>query len=325
MASWKFAPALAAGNTVVLKPASETPLTALLFARDLRRGGPPGGRLQRGAGPGATAGAALVAHPGVDKISFTGATGSGKRIMRAAADTVKRVSLELGGKSPNIVFADADLDAAVRGAPERHLLRQGRGLRGGLRGCWSTQACTTSWSSSSPSGQKTLLPGDPLDKKTRLGRARLEAAAGDACCVRREREARRARSSSRAARRATVNGKGYFFEATVFDGVTPEMTIAREEIFGPVLAVLDFDDEERGRRARQPVDLRPRRRRLDPRRRQGAPRGPRHPRRHGLDQHLQPLRPGRPFGGYKESGFGRELGRTALEEYTETKTVWIAL
>ena len=131
-AMWKIAPALALGNTVVLKPASVTPLTALIFAELLAEAGLPPGAFNVVPGPGAVVGQAMAEHPGIDKISFTGETETGKAILRAAAGTVKRVSMELGGKSPNVVFADADLDAAAKGAINAHLLRQGRALLGRL-------------------------------------------------------------------------------------------------------------------------------------------------------------------------------------------------
>ena len=146
LATWKVAPALAAGNTVVLKPAALTPLTALLFAELRAEAGLPAGRLQRRAGPGRQGGQALVRHPGVDKIAFTGSTEVGQAIMRAAAGTMKRVTLELGGKSPNIVFADADLEAAVRGAATGIFYSKGEVCAAGSRLLVEQRSTTSSWS-----------------------------------------------------------------------------------------------------------------------------------------------------------------------------------
>ncbi len=323
IAGWKFAPALAAGCTVVLKPASETPLTALLMGEIFQEAGLPAGAFNVVPGHGSTAGAALVRHPGVDKISFTGSTAVGQRIMRDAADTVKRLTLELGGKSPNIVFDDADLAAAVRGAQNGIFYGKGEVCAAGSR-LLVHRKVKDQVVEQLAERTRTLVPGDPFDKKTRLGaivsRQQQESvlqyiATGSA-------EGATLVAGGKA---ATVNGKGYFVEATVFDAVKPDMTIAREEIFGPVLAVLGFDDEEEAvALANQSMyglaagiwsrDV-------------GRAHRVAHAIRAGTVwvNTYNMYDPGAPFGGYKASGFGRDLGRVALDGYTETKSVWIAL
>jgi len=323
LASWKFAPALAAGCTVVLKPASETPLTALLMAEVMEAAGLPAGAFNVIAGDGKTAGAALVRHPGVDKIAFTGSTAVGQGIMREAAGTPKRVSLELGGKSPNVVFADADVAAAVKGAQNAIFYGKGEVCAAGSR-LVVERTVHDQVVEQLAARAKKLVPGDPFDKNTRLGavvsRKQQQTVLGYI-------EKGRAEGAALVAggKAATVNGKGYFVEATIFDGVKPEMTIAREEIFGPVLAVLAFDDVEEGiALANQSM--------------------------YGLAAGIwtrdvskahrvaRALKAGTvwvntynlydssaPFGGYKASGFGRDLGREGLDGYLETKTVWIGL
>jgi aldehyde dehydrogenase (NAD+) len=323
LASWKFAPALAAGCTVVLKPASETPLTALLFAEVAEAAGFPPGAFNVVAGDGRTTGAALVRHPGVDKIAFTGSTAVGQGIMREAANTLKRVTLELGGKSPNIVFADADLDAAVKGAQTAIFYGKGEVCAAGSR-LVVERAVHDQVVEQLAARARKLVPGDPFAKTTRLGavvsKQQQQTVLGYVETGRRE-----GAELVAGGRAATVNGKGYFVEATVFDRVTPEMTIAREEIFGPVLAVLTFDDLEEGiRLANQSMyglaagiwtrDV---------------------SKAHRVARAIQAgtvwvntynlYDSAAPFGGYKASGFGRDLGREGLDGYLETKTVWVGL
>jgi acyl-CoA reductase-like NAD-dependent aldehyde dehydrogenase len=322
LASWKFAPALAAGCTVILKPASETPLTALAMADIMQQAGFPPGAFNVLPGGGSTVGASLVKHPGVDKIAFTGSTEVGKQIMRDAAATLKRVTLELGGKSPNIIFADADLKAAVRGAQNGIFYGKGEVCAAGSR-LLVERSVHDQVVDELAARTKKLVPGDPFDKNTRLGAvvskkqqqsvlSYIEAGKKEAKLV-------------AGGNPATVNGKGYFVEATVFDQAAPGMKIVDEEIFGPVLAVLTFDGVDEGiRLANQTM--------------------------YGLAAGLwtkdiqkahrvaQAIRAGTvwintynsydssaPFGGYKASGFGRDLGREALEGYTEVKTVWVGL
>ncbi len=323
IASWKFAPALAAGCTVVLKPASETPLTALLFGEIALEAGLPPGAFNVVAGGGSTAGAALVRHPDVDKISFTGSTEVGRGIMRATADTNKRITLELGGKSPNIVFADADLKAAARGVQTGIFYGKGEVCAAGSR-LLVERAVHDPLVELLAEGARKLTPGDPLDKNTRLGALVSKRQQANVLGYI---ERARAEGATLVAGGHAVKpgGRGHFFEATVFDGVTPEMTIAREEIFGPVLAVLSFDDVEHGLRlANETIyglaagiwtrDI------------AKAHRAARAVRAGTVWINTYNFYdPGAPFGGFKASGFGRDLGTDALDGYLETKTVWVGL
>jgi aldehyde dehydrogenase (NAD+) len=323
IASWKFAPALAAGCTVVLKPASETPLTALLFAELALEAGFPPGAFNVVAGGGSSAGAALVRHPDVDKISFTGSTEVGRQIMKMAADTNKRLTLELGGKSPNIIFADADLKAAVRGAQTGIFYGKGEVCAAGSR-LLVEASVHDQVVEQLAAGAKKLTVGDPLDKNTRLG-ALVSKKQQDTVLGYIKRGVDEGAVLVAGGKAAQANGKGYFVEATVFDQVTPAMTIAREEIFGPVLAVLSFDDFEQGvALANRTIyglaaglwtkDI------------QKAHRAARAIRAGTVwINSYNYYDAGAPFGGFKASGFGRDLGRDALDGYLETKTVWVGL
>src|SRR5213593_767441 len=244
IASWKFAPALAAGCTVVLKPASETPLTALLFAEIALEAGLPPGAFNVVTGGGSTAGAALVRHPDVDKISFTGSTEVGRQVMRMAAETNKRVTMELGGKSPNIIFADADLKAAVRGAQTGIFYGKGEVCAAGSR-LLVEQSVHDQVVEQLVERAKKLTPGDPFDRNTRLGAivSKRQQEAVLSYIAAGEKEGARLVAGGKPAK---VNGKGYYIEATVFDGAKPGMKIVDEEIFGPVLSVLTFADEAEG-------------------------------------------------------------------------------
>ena len=322
-AMWKIAPALALGNAVVLKPASVTPLTALLFAELLMEAGLPPGAYNVLPGPGAVVGAAMAEHPGIDKISFTGETETGKSILRAAAGSVKRVSMELGGKSPNVVFADADLDAAAKGAINAIFYGKGELCSAGSR-LLVEESIHDALMEKVVDRAKKMTPGDPLNPKTRLGSLVSEK--------QRENVERYVESGKRegaklvaGGNRASIDGKGAFFEATVFDGVTPEMTIAREEIFGPVLATLTFKDESEAvtignstiyglAAAVWTRDIKKALRAA-----KALKAGTVWINAYNLYD------PGLPFGGYKESGFGRERGRYALEEYTQVKSIWVDL
>jgi len=324
LATWKVAPALATGNTVILKPASQTPLTALaLGALALEVGFPPG-VLNVVTGAGATVGQALVEHPGIDKIAFTGDTSTGKGIMRSAADTLKHLTLELGGKSPNIVFADADLDAALRGATMGIFYGKGEVCAAGSR-LLVDASIRDEFIEKVAARARKMVPGDPLDPKTRLGaissKAQLERVLNYVEIAKRE----GAQLVAGGARADIGTGKGFFMQPTVFASVTPEMTIAREEIFGPVLATIEFGDvDEAIARANQSMyglaaavwtrDVR---------------------KAHYVASKLKAgtvwvntynvYDAAAPFGGYKQSGFGRELGEHALDYYTQTKTVWVEL
>ena len=323
IASWKFAPALAAGCTIILKPASETPLTALLFAEVALEAGLPPGAFNVVSGGGSTAGAALVRHPDVDKISFTGSTEVGRQIMKMAADTNKRVTLELGGKSPNIIFADADLKSAVRGAQTGIFYGKGEVCAAGSR-LLVERSVHRQVIEQLADGAKKLTPGDPLDKNTRLG-ALVSKKQQETVLSYIKKGVDEGAQLVAGGNAVKPNGKGFFVEATVFDGVQPEMTIAREEIFGPVLAVLTFDDYEQGvTLANQTIyglaagiwtkDI------------QKAHRAAKAIRAGTVwINSYNFYDSGAPFGGFKASGFGRDLGREALDGYLETKTVWVQL
>jgi aldehyde dehydrogenase (NAD+) len=322
LASWKFAPALAAGCTVVLKPASETPLTALAMAEIMQQAGFPPGAFNVVCGGGSTVGAQLVRHPGVDKIAFTGSTAVGKEIMREAAATVKRVTLELGGKSPNIIFADADLKAAVRGAHNGIFYGKGEVCAAGSRLLVERSVHDQVVEELAERARK-LVPGDPLDRNTRLGpvvsKKQQEIVLGYIEAGKKEAKLIAGGNP------AKVNGRGYYVEATIFDDARPGMKIVDEEIFGPVLAVLTFDDLEEG------IEL-------ANRTMYGLAAGIWTRDIQKAHRVARAIKAGTvwvntynfydaaaPFGGYKQSGFGRELGREALEAYTEVKTVWVGL
>ncbi len=324
LTSWKVGPALAAGNTVIIKPASQTPLTALALADIARELGVPPGVINVVTGPGSTVGQMLVQHPGIDKIAFTGDTTTGKAIMKGSAETLKRITLELGGKSPNIVFPDADLDAAVRGATTGIFYGKGEVCAAGSR-LLVDKSIKNEFVDKVASRAKKMTPGDPLDPKTRLGaissKRQLENNLRYIAIATKE----GAQLVAGGARADIGTGKGYFLQPTVFDGVTPEMTIAREEVFGPVLAAIEFGDvDEAIARANDSQyglaaavwtkDIK---------------------KAHYVARKLQAgtvwintynvYDTAAPFGGYKQSGFGREMGMHALEHYTQVKTVWVDL
>ena len=323
LASWKLGPALACGNTVVLKPAEQTPLTALRLGELAAEAGFPAGVLNITTG-GPETGTALVAHPGVDKIAFTGSTVVGKEIMRSAADTLKRVTLELGGKSPNIVFADSDIDSAVKGAINGIFYGKGEVCNAGSR-LFLESKVQDEFLGKLVERTKKLVPGDPLDPKTRLGaivsQQQMQQILGYI-------ETGKSEGAQLiiGGKRATVgNGNGFFIEPTIFGGVKNDMAIAREEIFGPVLATLTFDDADQvAELANQnPYGL-------------AAAIWTRDIKQaHALSRRLKAgtvwintyglMDASLPFGGYKQSGFGRDLGAQALESYTEVKTVWLGL
>jgi acyl-CoA reductase-like NAD-dependent aldehyde dehydrogenase len=323
IASWKVAPALASGNAVILKPAEETPLTALLLGELALEAGFPPGILNVLPGRGPVTGKALVEHPGVDKIAFTGSTETGREIMRSAAGSLKKVSLELGGKSPNVVFADADLDAAARGALTGIFYGKGEVCAAGSR-LFVEEGVQDELMERLLAGSAKMIPGDPTEPRTRLGplvsREQQERVLGYIEAG--ESEGARLRTGGKAAK---VEGKGFFVEATIFDEVTEEMTIAREEIFGPVLAVQPFEnvDEAIAKANRTLFGLASGVWTRDI--------GKAH--RFARQVHAGTVwintynrfDSASPFGGYKQSGFGRDLGEHALHEYTQTKSVWVAL
>jgi acyl-CoA reductase-like NAD-dependent aldehyde dehydrogenase len=242
LASWKLGPALACGNTVVLKPAEQTPLSALRFGELALEAGLPAGVLNIVTG-GPETGAALVKHPGVDKIAFTGSTVVGKEIMRKSADTLKRVTLELGGKSPNIVFADSSMDAAVKGALNGIFYGKGEVCCAGSR-LFVEKKVEDEFLGKLVEYSKKIKLGDPLDPKTRLGALVSEKQMNTVLGYIQDGKNEGAKVLTGGSR-ASVNGDhGYFVEPTIFCGVKNDMKIAQEEIFGPVLATLAFNDIE---------------------------------------------------------------------------------
>ncbi|HJY87553.1 MAG TPA: aldehyde dehydrogenase family protein [Candidatus Acidoferrales bacterium] len=324
LASWKVAPALAAGNTVVLKPASWTPLTALRFAEICQEAGVPDGVVNVLTGPGSTLGKALVRHPGVAKVAITGETRTGQEILRDSADTLKRVTLELGGKSPNIVFADADLEAAVRGATIGIFYGKGEVCAAGSR-LFVEKKIHDDFMGRLVERAKKLQPADPLDPKTRFGALVSERQMQTVLGYIEKGKSEGARLVAGGERVRVGDGQGFFVQPTVFDGVRNDMTIAREEIFGPVLASIEFGEiEDAVRQANEtPYGL-------------AAAVWTRDiAKAHRMARRLQAgtvwintynnYDPAATFGGYKMSGYGRELGMHAIEHYTQVKSVWVNL
>ncbi len=324
LAAWKVAPALACGNAVILKPAEQTPLTAIRLGELATEAGFPPGVLNVVPGFGEEAGAALVAHPGVDVIAFTGSTAVGRIVARSAADTLKKVSLELGGKSPNIVFADADVGAAVRGATTGIFYGKGEVCAAGSR-VLVERSIYDDFVEQFTGRAVKMTVGDPMDASTRVGaivsEEQVERVMGYI-------EAGKSEGARLVVggERTTVEGKGNFVTATVFADVTNEMTIAREEIFGPVAAVIPFDGVDEaiaianateyglaagvwtrdvGKAVRIARDLQA-----------GTV---------WVNTYNQ-YDSASPFGGYKASGYGRDLGmQAALDKYTQVKSVWVAV
>jgi acyl-CoA reductase-like NAD-dependent aldehyde dehydrogenase len=324
LTSWKVAPALACGNTVIIKPASQTPLTALALAEIAQEVGIPAGVINVITGPGSKVGQMIVEHPGIDKIAFTGDTSTGKGIMKGSADTLKRITLELGGKSPNIVFPDADLDAAIRGATTGIFYGKGEVCAAGSR-LLVDKSIKNEFVDKVAARAKKMSPGDPMDPKTRLGAISSKKQLENDLRYIEIAKQEGARLVAGGGRADIGTGKGYFLQPTIFDGVTPDMTIAREEIFGPVLATIEFADvDEAIARANDSnyglaaavwtKDIK---------------------KAHYVARKLQAgtvwintynvYDTAAPFGGYKQSGYGREMSMHALEHYTQVKSVWVDL
>ena len=324
LAAWKVAPALACGNTVVLKPAELTPFTAIRMAELAIEAGLPAGAFNCVPGPGAVAGNALVRHAEVDKIAFTGSTEVGKQIMREAAGTVKKISLELGGKSPNIVYADADLDAAARGALTGIFYGKGEVCAAGSR-LLVEDSAADEMRTRILERTKKMVAGDPLDPKTRLGalvsKTQMER-------VLRYIEGGKSEGATllSGGARTPVNGKGYFVQPTVFEGVDREMTIAREEIFGPVLAMMTFSDGMTGAAELANATIYGLAAGIWTRDIKKALRTAREIRAGTVWINTYNMYDAAsPFGGFKQSGFGRDLGVHALEGYMQVKSVWVDL
>ncbi|HXS26220.1 MAG TPA: aldehyde dehydrogenase family protein [Steroidobacteraceae bacterium] len=321
MASWKLGPALASGCTVVLKPAEQTPITALRLAELIQEAGFPPGVVNIVTGYGETAGAAIVNHPGVDKVAFTGSTEVGKIINKAASDTVKRVSLELGGKSPVVVLPDADLNAVVGGAANAIFFNSGQVCTAGSRLFAHKKVFDQVLEGLSSAAQNIRL-GPGLDPKTEMGplvsKEQQERVLGYIDSGRKD-------GAKVVAGGEAPSSPGYFVKPTVLANVRPDMRVVREEIFGPVVVAQRFEDlDEIAALANDtPYGLAASVwsrdvsavHRLVPKIRAGTV---------WVNCHNF-VDPAMPFGGFKQSGFGRESGRAVFEMYTELKSVCIAI
>lgn len=321
MLAWKVAPALAAGNTIVLKPAEQTPLTALRFAELTREAGLPNGVFNLITGFGVGAGSSLVEHPDVDKIAFTGSVEVGKAIMHEAANTLKRVSLELGGKSPNIIFADSDLETAAKYALGGIFFNQGEMCTACSRIMVEASAYDEFMSVLTSRAAK-MVAGDPLHPKTRLGalisQQHLDRVLGYVDI------------GSKEGAKVTVGGgrigtKGFFMQPTVLENVTNSMRVAQEEIFGPVASVMKFDSIEdalsqaNGSQFGLAASVWTRDIKKAHKMAKALKAGT------VWINTISTTDNALPFGGFKHSGVGRELGKAAIDMYTETKSVWVDL
>jgi phenylacetaldehyde dehydrogenase len=318
IAAWKVAPALAAGNTVVLKPSEVTPLTALRLGELALEAGIPEGVLNVVPGFGADAGAALTAHPDVDKVSFTGSTTTGRAIMQAAVGNIKKLTLELGGKSPDIIFGDANLEQAIQGAADGIFYNQGEACAAGSR-IYAHRSVYDEVVAGVSKAAEAIKVGDGFDPSSFIGplvsKQHHEKVTGYVDLGREE--------GTVAAGGAYEKDGGYFVSPTVFTDVTDQSRVVREEIFGPVVSILPFDDtDEVIRRANDT--------------RYGLTAGVWTESMSTAHRMADALRAGTvwvncygvfdaamPFGGYKESGWGREMGGIVLDDYTESKTVCI--
>ncbi len=326
MAAWKLAPALAAGNTVVLKPAEQTPVGAMELAKLIQEAGFPEGVVNIVPGFGETAGAALAAHPGIDKVAFTGSTEVGKLIAKSAAGNLTKVSLELGGKAPNIVFADSDLDQAVAGAMMGIFYNQGQVCCAGSR-LFVEENIKEEFLGRLSDKAGKIAVGDPMNKGTQMGpqvsEEQLNKIKGYVDIAREE--GATVLAGGKPPQLDPAFQKGYFFSPTIFSEVKNSMRVAQEEIFGPVVSVISFNDEEDLiRQANDTVyglsagiwtrDI---------------------TRAHRFAKEIKAgvvwintynmFNAASPFGGYKQSGYGREMGRHALDLYTQVKSVWVDL
>jgi phenylacetaldehyde dehydrogenase len=321
MAAWKLAPALAAGCTVVLKPAEQTPLTALRLGELLLEAGVPDGVVNVVPGFGHTAGAALAAHPDVDKVAFTGSTEVGRMIVQASAGNLKKVSLELGGKSPNIIFADADVEAAIAGAASAIFFNQGEACTAGSR-LFVEEPIYDAVVSGVASVARGIKLGAGLDADTEMGPL-ISSEQRDRVCG--FLDAGRGDGVEVVCGGGRPEGAGYFVEPTVLTGTAPEMSVEAEEIFGPVVAIKPFKDTEDLVAAANDTIY-------------GLAAGvwtSDFSRAHRMARRLNAgsvwingyniLDPALPFGGFKQSGWGRENAREVLDLYTTVKTVCGAL
>ncbi|HKV56022.1 MAG TPA: aldehyde dehydrogenase family protein [Candidatus Binataceae bacterium] len=321
MAAWKLGPALACGNTVILKPAEQTPLTALRLGELITEAGLPDGVLNIITGFGPGAGSSIAEHPAIDKVAFTGSTEVGKLILQASAGNLKKVSLELGGKAPNIIFPDADLDQAVPTSMMGVYFNSGQVCCAGTR-IFVQRERYDEVVEKLANFSKNVSMGDPFDQKSTIGplvsREQFDRVKGYL-------EVGKKEGAKVSAGGEAGTGKGYFVKPTLFSGVNNEMRIAREEIFGPVGAAISFKDEGdavlQGNNTEYGLSAAVWTRDIS--------------RAHKVARSLKAgtvwvncynqLDPISPFGGYKQSGFGRELGKYAIDLYTQIKSVWMKL
>jgi aldehyde dehydrogenase (NAD+) len=320
MQSWKLAPALATGNTIVLKPAEQTPLSALRIGELILEAGYPPGVVNILPGFGPTAGAALAAHMDVDKVAFTGSTEVGRLVMTAAAQSnLKRVTLELGGKSPNIIFADTDIDAAVEGVHTGIFVNQGQSCCAGSRVFVEKKIYQEFVEKSAIRAAKRRV-GDPLDAATHQG-PQIDQSQFDRILGYIESGLKEGATIAHGGER--VGSRGYFIQPTVFADVRDDMKIAQEEIFGPVMSVLAFDDMDEAivRANKTNYGLAAGVWTHDIKKAHAVANGVRAGTVWVNCYHVLDTRA--PFGGFKQSGMGRELGEYALHEYTEVKTVTV--
>jgi len=326
MAAWKLAPALAAGNTVVLKPAEQTPVGAMELAALIQEAGFPDGVVNVVPGYGETAGAALAAHPGIDKVAFTGSTEVGKIVAKAAADNLTKVSLELGGKAPNIVFADADIEQAVNGAMMGIFFNQGQVCCAGSR-LFLDARVKDEFLERFKEKSSRVRVGDPMDKNTQMGpqvsEEQLNRIKGYVDIA--KEEGAQVLTGGCPPQLEGDFQKGFFFQPTIFGDVKNSMRVAQEEIFGPVVSIITFEDEDDLIKQANEVVY-------------GLSAGlwtKDITRAHRFAKAVKAgvvwintynmFNAASPFGGYKQSGYGREMGKHALEMYTHVKSVWVDL
>jgi len=326
MAAWKLAPALAAGNTVVLKPAEQTPVGAMELASLIQEAGFPDGVVNVVPGYGETAGAALASHPDIDKLAFTGSTEVGKLVAKAAADNLTKVSLELGGKAPNIVFSDADLEQAVNGAMMGIFFNQGQVCCAGSR-LFLDARVKDEFLDRFKEKSSRVKVGDPMDKNTQMGpqvsEEQLNRIKGYVDIA--KEEGAQVLTGGCPPQLEGDFQKGYFFQPTIFGDVKNDMRVAQEEIFGPVVSVITFENEDDLIKQANEISY-------------GLSAGiwtKDITRAHRFAKAVKAgvvwintynmFNAASPFGGYKQSGYGREMGKHALEMYTQVKSVWVDL